>query len=379
MIRERREELTTPIAYSASNPTLLTNGIPRDLPLSRVGIIVEGRLTVSGQTVAGNITEEAPQNLIRRVRVKGTKVTGGGSLTLVDCRAEELYILTGLYNQYRPMGSLIAELPGSGGSAFPAPLAATANGSYDFRFYMEVPFAPRFATHKDEIEGILDPSIFSLLDCELTWGAGTNAIQGGTLTQAVSAFGSASGTPQARIVRFSPLAAPIRDSIMKYHYQYVSKYLPVGTNVGATFTDTKLTDVNAGNRVRFLMLRQYLENAGVTGQFDSTAGAAGSRVGDNSNIGLYRWRVKINGSEKHRMFNRDQVEENRQQFCFGYTTLPRGYTVIDWAQRGFLEDIFDAKGFGAAAVRFELFADGLSLAGGDKLDMLTCEQIPVEV
>lgn len=379
MIRERREELTTPIAYSASNPTLLTNGIPRDLPLSRVGIMVEGRLTVSGQTVAGNITEEAPQNLLRRVRVKGTKVTGGGSLTLIDCRSEELYVLTSLYNQYRPVGSLVAELAGSGGSSFPAPLAATANGSYDFRFWLEAPFAPRFATHKDEIEGILDPSIFSLLDCELTWSAGTNLIQGGTLTQALSAFGSATGNPQARVVRFAPLAAPIRDSIMKYHYQYVSKYLPVGTVIGATFTDTKITDVNAGNRVRFLMLRQYNEFASVTGQFDSTAGAAGSRVGDNSNVGIYRWRVKINGSEKHRMFNRDQVEENRQQFTFGYGNMPRGYTVIDWAQRGFLEDIFDAKGFGAAAVRFEVFGDGLSLTSSDKLDLLTCEQIPVEV
>jgi hypothetical protein len=108
------------------------------------------------------------------------------------------------------------------------------------------------------------------------------------------------------------------------------------------------------------------------------AGVSQARIADNSNIGTFRVRVKVNGAEKARAFWGDLQERNRADF--NQTALmPQGYAVFDWSNLGPMSDIFDARGFGVGAVRWELFGDGLNLAASDKMDVLQCEQVPVEV
>ncbi len=385
MLRERREELTNVINAVSNSQQTLKDGVPRDLPLTRLHLCLEGRVVLAAQTVAGNYFPEALANLVTNVQLKGTKVTGGGSITIVNCRGAELHRYMRFLETAIPVGVDLQALPGSGGSAFPGGLAATANGTFDFRAYFEVPIAPRFAMIKDEIEGILDPSIFSQLDVVVTFGnigltasaANLANLASGftSTTAAFSAFGSAGGNPIIRVMRFSPLAQGL--PINKYHYTKLSKQVNINAIAG-TANDTKITDLNSGNKIVRVMLRQYSQTAGIPGQIDQAAGASLARIGDNSNIGFFRVRIKLNGSEKFRSFWPDLQEHNRYQYDLT-TLMPQGYAVADFCDRANMASIFDARGFGAAAVRFELFGDWLSLTANDFLDVFQEEQVPVEV
>jgi len=374
-IREQRQEIATTMAFSAGNTIPLTNGIPRNLPLTRIMAVLEGRLTISAQTTAGAFFQEAPATLIRKFQISGTKATGGGSDTLINIRGEEAHRLTQFYESYIPVGPGLAAQPGAGGTAFPAPLAATANGSYDFRVYYELPLSYRFASIQDEVASVTDPSIYSQPDLSITFGAGANNLVDATFvgTTALSAFGSATGTPAVRFYRYNPLASKLPIGRMRVFHS--SRRIPVGANVGSTFADTKITDIQPGRFIRALMFRQYLENAAVTGQMETTGspGVTGARFGDNSNIGIYRWRVKLNGYEIGRMVNPDLQEDSRQQFDFG-TLMPNGYSLWDFASRGFVSGTaLDTRGYAAAGTRLELNGDGLSLAAADVLDLLQIE------
>jgi hypothetical protein len=368
MIRERKEELTETIDYSAGATKKLASTVPRDLPLTRLMLTVEGRWAVASQTGAGTILPEAPVSMIRNVLLKGTKVTGGGSVTLVNLSGPELAQLATFYEQYDPVGirRKEANVPGT---VFPAAGAATAVGNYDFRFSLYVPIAPFFATHEDEIAGILDPAIFSQLDLIITWGDVTDIFSGGTaVVSSFTAYGSASGIPTCYVHRFAPLAAGL--PINQFHYTYLSDQIGIG-GISAAGTDKKLAVINTGNKVRALMLRQY--NQGVNPKLIATA-----RHGDGVQVGLSRVRVKINGGEKFRTRWVDLREINARQA--GNRSAPdAGYAFVEWADRGFLEDIFDTRGFGATATRFELYGDWLGETATDYVDITVIEQVPVEV
>lgn len=374
-IREQRQEIATSMTFSAGNTIPLTNGIPRNLPLTRIMAVLEGRLTISAQTVAGAFFQEAPATLIRKFQISGTKATGGGSDTLINIRGEEAHRLTQFYESYTPVGVGLAAQPGSGGTAFPAPLAATANGSYDFRVYYELPLSYRFASIQDEVASVMDPSIYSQPDLSVTFGSGQANLVNSTFagTTALSAFGSATGTPSVRFYRYNPLAARLPIGRMRVFHS--SRRIPVGANVGSTFADQKITDIQPGRFIRAMMFRQYGENATVSGQMDTTGspGTTLARFGDNSNIGIYRWRVKQNGYEIGRMFNPDLQEDSRQQFNFA-DAMPNGYTLWDFASRGFVSaTALDTRGYAAAGARLELNGDALSLTATDVLDLLQIE------
>lgn len=374
-IREQRQEIATSMAFSAGNTVPLTNGIPRNLPLTRLMAVLEGRLTISAQTVAGAFFQEAPATLIRRFQISGTKATGGGSDTLINIRGEEAHRLTMFYESYTPIGVQLAAQPGVGGTAFPAPLAATANGSFDFRCFYELPLSYRFASIQDEVASITDPSIYSQPDLSISFGNGANNLVNSTFagTTALSAFGSATGTPAVRIFRYNPLASRLPVGRMRVFHS--SRRLTVGASVGANFTDTKLADIQPGRFIRSIMLRQYNENAAVTGQMDTTGspGTTGALFGDNSNPGIFRWRIKLNGYEIARMVNPDLQEDSRQQFDFG-GAMPNGYTLYDFASRGFVSGTaLDTRGYAAAGTRLELNGDALNLAANAVLDLLQIE------
>lgn len=384
MLRERREELTNTIAMVGGSQQTLKDGVPRDLPLTRLLVAFEGRVVVASHT-AGNYFPEAPATLIRNFTLTGTKVTGGGSITLLNIRGEEAHRMTRFFDTYIPVGVDVAALPGSGGTAFPSPLAATANGTFDFRVYYLLPIAPRYMVIKDEVQGVLDPSIFSQLNLLVTFGAGSSTASGanganlagslGTDTFALTAFGSGSGSPTVRITRFSPLAQGL--PINRYHYTRLSKQINMNS-IAASATDTKITDLNAGNRVTRIQFRQYAETSGQPGQIDQSGGASLARIGDNSNAGLFRVRLKLNGSEKYRAFWPDLQETNRQQYDLT-TLMPQGYGLADFCDRASADSAFDTRGFGAAAVRWELFGDWTGIGAQDRLDVMQEEQVPVEV
>lgn len=374
-IREQRQEIAAVMPFSAGNTVPLVNGIPRNLPLTRIMAVLEGRLTISAQTIAGAFFQEAPATLIRKFQVSGTKATGGGSDTLINIRGEEAHRLTQFYESYIPVGVGQPAIAGSGGLSFPPPLNATANGAYDFRCYYELPLSYRFASISDEVGSVLDPSIYSQPDLSVTFGNGQQNLVNSTFagTTALSAFGSATGVPAVRFFRYNPLAAKL--PIGRIRTFYSSRRIPIGANVGSTFADTKITDIQPGRFIRALMFRQYLENASVSGQMDTVGspGVTGARFGDNSNIGVYRWRLKLNGYEIARMYNPDLQEDSRQQFDFG-SLMPNGYTLLDFANRGFVSATsLDTRGYAAAGTRLELNGDALNLSGTDVLDLLQIE------
>lgn len=375
-IREQRQEIATPIAFSAGNAVPLTNGIPRNLPLTRIMAVLEGRLTVSGQTVAGAYFPEAPATLIRKFTIQGTKATGGGSDTLINIRGEEAHRLTQFYESYIPVGVGLTALPGSGGTAFPTPLTqASANGSFDFRVFYELPLSYRFASIQDEVASVTDPSIYSQPDLTIQFGAGANNLLDSTFagTTALSAFGSASGTPSVRLYRYNPLASKLPIGRMRVFHS--SRRIAL-SGIGAAFNDTKITDIQPGRFIRALMFRQYNENASVTGQMDATGAApatSGALIGDNSNAGIFRWRIKLNGYEIGRMTNVDLQEDSRQQFDFG-TLMPQGYALYDFAGRGFVSGTaLDTRGYAAAGTRLELNGDATGLVSNSVLDLCQIE------
>lgn len=376
-IREQRQEIAATMPFSAGNTVPLTNGIPRNLPLTRIMAVLEGRLQVTVNTTPGAYFPEAPATLIRKFQISGTKATGGGSDTLINIRGEEAHRLTQFYESYIPVGVNNNALPGAGGTAFPTPLTqASAVGNFDFRVYYELPLSYRFASIQDEVASIMDPSIYSQPDLSVTFGTGQANLLDSTFagTTVLSAFGSGTGVPSVRFYRYNPLASKLPIGRMRTFYS--SRRIPVGTNVGSVFTDTKITDIQPGRFIRALQLRQFNENAAVTGQMDATGAApavSGALIGDNSNAGIYRWRVKLNGYEILRMFNPDMQEDSRQQFDFG-GLMPQGYSLIDFAQRGFVSGTaLDTRGYAAAGTRLELNGDALGLTAPSVLDLLQIE------
>lgn len=376
-IREQRQEIATSIAFSAGNAIPLTNGIPRNLPLTRIMAVLEGRLQITVNTTPGAFFPEAPSTLVRRFQISGTKATGGGSDTLINIRGEEAHRLTMFYESYTPVGVLLPALPGAGGTVFPTPLTqASAVGSFDFRVFYELPLSYRFASIQDEVSSIMDPSIYSQPDLTVQFGTGQANLLDSTFvgTTVLSAFGSATGSPTIRLYRYNPLAAKLPIGRMRVFHS--SRRLAVGANVGATFADTKITDIQPGRFIRAMMLRQFNENAAVTGQMDATGAApaaSGALIGDNSNPGIFRWRVKLNGYEIGRMVNCDLQEDSRQQFDFGIL-MPQGYALWDFASRGFVSGTaLDTRGYAAAGTRLELNGDALNLAANAVLDVCQIE------
>src|SRR5712691_7999501 len=131
---ERKDELSTTIAYSSSNVSPLTNGVPRDQELTKLGLVVEGQMSMTAVTAAPTVHAEAPASFLRRVELRGTKVGGAGAVTLINARGEELYQLTKFYRQYLPIGPSMADQPGGPGNlTFPAPLTSLSIGRFDFR------------------------------------------------------------------------------------------------------------------------------------------------------------------------------------------------------------------------------------------------------
>lgn len=426
MIRERREELTTLVPFAVNTEQTYPNGLPRDLPLTRLMLTVEGRYNITAQTTPGTFLPEAPVTLIRNLQLKGTKVTGGGSITLVNASGEELSYLSNFYKFYTPLGPQRQQSTTPNANQI-VPGAATFVQGYDFRFNILVPVAPFFATQEDEVAGILDPAIFSQLDLVVRYGDPSAAFfQGGTgITATVNAYGSATGVPTVRVTRFSPLAAGLR--INQFHYTHLSRQVNMGT-LPATGTDTKIVDLQVGNKIRAILFRQYEELSGQPKEM------ASPNIGDGVQRGLFRFRVKVNGAEKVRITNQDLREFNAQQAELrgqmstlptasiidqtggtvsntfaaitagaayaqadavamknaiatlaakinggeGGAELPLGYAMQDWGDRGFLEDIFDTRGYGATATRFELMGDWLLLTANSRLDLLQIEQVPVE-
>ena len=381
MLRPRFEELPSTISFTAGAVTQAYpgTGLPRDLPY--IGLLLKLRLraVAASQTVAGNYFPEWPNTLIRRIRVQGTKAGGGGSVTLVNIRGEEAYQLFKFFQQYIPVGASLAGVAGSGGSTLPLGLAATANGTFDGYAYYYVPLSPPRSLLRDNLFGLQDFSIYSQVDLLLDFGTNPGAIASGFTgtTWTLTDFGLSTGSPTVQVHR--ECALPGKNApINKFHYIYSSKKIAIQAVIGSTFADQKITDLNAGNMIRFIQMRQYAENASVDGLMDQSAGASLARIGDNSNIGTYRVRVKVNGAEKARAFWPDLQERNRKDYS-QTILMPQGYALFDWSNLGPMSDIFDARGFGVGAVRWELFGDGLSLVAADKMDVLQCEQVPVEV
>lgn len=397
---ERKDELSTTIAFSASNVSPLTNGVPRDQELTKLLVMLEGQMALSSVTASPTLHAEAPASFIRRFELRGTKVGGAGAVTLINARGEELHALTRFYQGAIPLGPGIADFPGGPGNvAFPSPLSPIgAAQRFDFRTAYILPIAYPFAGAIDEAATILPTSLFSQLDLFISWAAGSNAMAlGGTATFTFNSFGATSttGNPVARITRFMPLALSggFKDVIGKYHVLYNSQQKNLSA-VGTSFTDTRIADLNVGNRLRAIHLRQYIEDSNVTGLIGQTAAlGTGARVtdntgrfsagavGDNSNAGVYRWRLKVNGAEKWRFFNTDLREWNR--YTYGeYSTLhPQGYATLEFAPRRFpVAEAFNLIGYGPTGSRFELFGDATGLdASNHRIDILQVEQVPVAV
>lgn len=398
MLRPRFEELPSLIPFTAGAVTQAYpgTGLPRDLPYLGLFLKLRLRNVVAGQTVAGNYFPEWPASLIRRIRVQGTKAAGGGSVTLANIRGEEANVLYGLFNQFIPIGGSVAsgapsgtpinsfpaKISGNALVALPNGLGATANGTFDGYAFYYVPLAPPRSLLRDNLFGLQDFSIYSQVDLLLDFGTNPGTIASGFTgdTFTLTDYGVGAGSPQVQIHRH--VALPGKGApISKFHYIYSSKKISIQSVVGSTFADQKITDLNAGNMVRFVMLRQYNQNASVDGLIDQSAGNSLARMGDNINIGTYRLRVKVNGAEKFRGYWPDLQEKNRYDYQQD-TLMPPGYAIVDWSTLGPMSDIFDARGFGAGAVRWEMYGDALSLSasgGGDQMDVLQSEQVPVEV
>jgi hypothetical protein len=394
MLRPRFEELPSTIPFVPGGVTqpYPGTGLPRDLPY--MGLILKLRYRNVVSAFAGQYFPEWPISLIRRIRVQGTKAGGGGSVTLVNIRGEEAAVLFRLFNQYIPADQPFNNVQpanaantlqlitpaGVGGTNAPLAMSTVANGTFDGYAYYFVPFSPPRSLLRDALYGLQDFSIYSQVDLLLDFAptvSPTSGISNSTAVNTITDFGLGAGAAQVQIHRIVALpgkGAPIN----KFHYIYSSKKIAIQAVIGATFADQKITDLNAGNQVRFIMLRQYAENANVDGLIDGPAGVSSARIADNSNIGTFRVRVKVNGNEKFRAFWPDLQEKNRADYQQD-ALMPQGYAVIDWSVLGPMSDIFDVRGYGAGAVRWELFGDGLNLVAADKMDVLQCEQVPVEV
>ncbi len=327
------------IDYQAGAPRSLPNGIPRDFPIYGLSLRLAGRLTVSGGTTSGTAWVENPMTLIERIRVFGSK-HGSGSVTVIDLSGASLWEIAHYFARTDP--ELVTTIAG-------------AAASYDFACEIPIPLHLPNVDAGSKMASLLPTHLFSDLQLEIKWRDGASTTNGGLIsagdrTLALTAFGSASGSPSVRVIAHQVTNAPqvaACDLFRLYSTTLVTEAAEAARKV----------PLNLGALYRALLLKAWTDTT-TRATLDTLITNVKLLVGGNSQED-WPW-------ASLQAFNKR---------LFGLEGVNAGYGMLDLAPNGKVSTFLDASDFALKGVSLEL---ELALAGAanNRVDVITFEGIP---
>lgn len=289
--------------------------IPRNLYIYKVSMTFRGRFTISSGP-ATSLLPEGVLNFARRIRVNFSHDIFGQD-TPLDVPGPTLFTYREIYS----------DTPGPGLNDV-TPLLSLQNGSYDFVFGLDWQVPPEKLVQKQLPWFLLDAPRCSLLQLLITWGGSGDASAADGATQALTAFGSGSGSPTVDVDVLqvldqanNPLTAMVRRQSREVDIS--GSPFPVSRDL--------ILQVPTGEGIRSILARQYVR--------DTTAGQPTSAaltlvdpnlVSDNgiTDIGM---RVGLNFIREWNTFQALQ-EQNAQDYGISAPQWPLGTGVIEFVR-----------------------------------------------
>lgn len=342
-MRTKLLQLTeTLTAFAVGARSILSPGIPTDLPIARMGVLVRGRYRV---TAAGSATRvEAPKNVIERLRIFGTHRTRGFR-ELLNLEGVDLWNYASFYGLVQPWaegGGLSEQI-----------------GEYDFSVFYPIVFHAELVNASGKFYTLLDAPQYDSLQMEITWAAATDFVAGGTTS--FTDFGGTTGNPTITVFRESPLlgaaAAKFSPGWMKRTFETLA------------FSSTGLTDglitrnIPRGNTIRSIMLKAGARSAG-----------SGFWTTVNDTSFLTRVRLKLSGALIRDLDWLALGEVNRADYAMAGGP-PVGYRIIEFVRDGDVDDGLITVDLPARGVEVQLTGDVTSLSNG-RINVVTTEIVP---
>lgn len=372
LLRTKRVKSPQTLSYTSGATSVLAQGLELDLPLHSIDLLLTGRVVLTG-AAPGTFLPEAIQNLISSIRIYGNRRDGKGNVTLYSCSGPSLRMQSVFHKGIWPRSAGIT------------PLASAAAGTYDFLALFPVPFVAERVGIQDVYRTILDPSRFSTLQLEVSWGTQTSAvtgclISGGTNTIAFSSFGVGTGSPTLTYLRHIPLLGG--EPFGTHYLSRIERQANLG-QIG-NVTRSLLTgagDIPTGNMIKSIMLRQYSELSGFTNVVDQSAGASLFLAQPNAALtGVTHVYLMRNTSIPDWDIDWNQlVDYNRSVFAPAVNRpaiasiddqgTPDGYALIDFAaDSGSLDDCYDLRQ-GFPPSKIQIFIDSTGTATQNRVNV----------
>ena len=310
-----RNEFIDTISFTENTiATLRTNGglLPNDRFYKHLILEFRGRLTMPGATgptaVQGDGYHAA---IIERVTIEGFHKVRGQQEKFVDMRGSDLEIIQ---RSYLP-GTLIKT---------PTAISVTASATNDMIIQIAVPFVPLRMPASVQAQYLLDAPNYESLKLTVQWGDFKSVVVPGSTAATWSAYGSATGSPELRVIggfalhptRFSGFV-PGR---IWYYFQEVTGTIPTTTATGV-----RLLDIPRGFGMRKVALKTGVKATNTTAGNNSYSSLTDFLTELRVNLGLGKYIRRFNDG------NGVYADLAESYNLSGRTT---GFNAIDFAQYG---------------------------------------------
>ncbi len=315
--------------------TLPTNGglIPNDRFMYALTLTYEGRIANAGSNNPTGVLADAPFSLIELITVSGFHRVRSANEPFINIRGADLYNLIRIMS-----GQIPYVVPNSAGApTFTVSLSTTASANNDIRFMLMLPFTPMRLPLNSQTGWLLDAPNYDQLKLQVSYSDDNSVFTYGTRgAPTFTAFGSASGSPRLRVAgQFALLNQSALGFIPARTWRYFQENTSGDITGSGTITGSRQYNIPRGNRVRAILLKTGVKGTAVTAGFN-----AYNTLSDTifTNIKVQR------GLNKTIRFFPDYYHI-QQETAHSYGVFPRsGYALIDFAQRGRLEEALDTVG-----------------------------------
>jgi len=357
-----RPEYIASIPYTANTAAQLpTEGgnLPRDRYLFGLLINVRGRATMPASGGPSALQADGPYQLVERVVVEGYHIPRAQMERFIDMRGADLFRLSLLYHG-QPLESA------------PSSWSFSASATNDFQFSFVVPFTPLGVSPFEQQNYLLDAPNYNPLKLTIQWADPASMFASYTTAPTLSAYGSASGSPQVDVVGLFAMGGSARwtgrqmGKVWRY-FDHVT-----GTLVTTTASGVRLRDLPKGHFLRSIILK-----TGTVATNTSSGNTSFATLSDFlTNIKVFRG---LNTPVRY--YQRCDQIRDLNRFLQATTSIPTGFSPIDFAADGVLAEAFSARNLVAGpsgSTDFYLAAD-MTGASNQALTLIYEEirQLPV--
>lgn len=226
-----------------STQTLATNGgqLPSDRFYHSLLLEFRGRLTMPATGMPSAVQASAHAGIIERLRVSGYHKARRQQELFIDARGADLELLQRFYLP----STMIRN---------PANFTLTASATNDVLFHLVVPFTPLRMPPGLQAMYLLDAPNYDALRLEVQWGDFRNVLVPGATAPTWSAFGSATGTPQLRVLgQFSQSRSRFANFIPGRVFRYFAEIS--GSLMSTSSTRARVWDIPRGFDIRSILLK----------------------------------------------------------------------------------------------------------------------------